>query len=142
MTIFRCCVLAVGMCLVGCRSADPVVSLGLDLDRVEQTRATIRALVADEDRQASLLAIVDAMQAGVAALDTEAVELREQIVVANRSYETTREDLTKQYDALGALIAQLGEVVKLHSLELRAGCTADEWAKIAVYDANGFEFHF
>lgn len=140
--IFRCSAVVLAFCLFGCRSSNPVVSMELNEDRVEQTRATIRALVPEEVRQASLLAVVDAMQAGVASLDTEAVELREEIVVANQSYDTTRKDLAKQYDALGGVIAQLGEVVKQHSLELRALCTADEWAKIAVYDDDGFKFSF
>ena len=140
--IFRCSAVVLAFCLFGCRSSNPVVSMELNEDRVEQTRATIRALVPEEVRQASLLAVVDAMQAGVASLDTEAVELREEIVVANQSYDTTRADLAKQYDALGDVIARLGAVVKEHSLELRALCTADEWAKIAVYDDDGFKFEF
>ena len=126
-------------CFFGCKSKDSFV---LNPDRVDETRSAIRSSVEDPARCDAMLAIVNAMEGEVTAAGSEVKELRQQIVEANRNYDTTREELEQLYADLGVQAERLATSVKVHSLQLREQCTESEWNRITSHKTKAFEFNY
>lgn len=113
--------------LTGCKSKE---AFGLNMERVDETRALIQAEIPDADRANNMLAVVDSYEAEAKVLVNEVKAKRSEIVEANRDYDTTREELQNLYDQLGKSLAQLAESAKQHSLKLRSHCSEEEWGEI------------
>jgi acetolactate synthase regulatory subunit len=126
--------------LAGCKSTED--SLGLNSERLDKTRAAIQTEIPDAERSKAMLAIANSFDAEAQEIieDTKAVRL--QIVEANRSYDTTREQLQQLYDELGAQIERLGNTTKEHSLKLRTLCSEAEWEEIFDHDDEVIEFKY
>jgi regulator of replication initiation timing len=123
----------------GCKSTD---STGLNPERVDETRAIIASAIEDSQRRATMLAIVDSMESQITEIGAEVGELRQQIVEANREYDTTRADLELLYAELEKRVERITATLKEHSLDLRRNCTASEWAKIVDTKTETFGFSF
>lgn len=125
--------------LPGCRSK---VAIGVNRGRVQTTRSSIEALQTDPERREAMLAVVESFEQSVLAIENEAQETRRQIIELNRDYDTTREELEQLYARLGALMKELGEVVKVNGLAMRELCSEEEWKRIATDKSALIEFSF
>lgn len=133
-----CLLLAFGG-VVGCKSND---TFGVNTNRVETTRSAIESIIPESDRREVMLAIVVSFEKSVMAIETEALDVREQIIEANRDYDTTREELEVLYARLGELVVELGDTAKVNSLALRELCSEEEWKRIADDKSVLVEFKF
>lgn len=125
--------------LYGCKSKDV---FGLNLERVDETRAVIQSEIPDAKRAADMLAVVDAYEADAKAIINDVKATRVEIVEANRKYDTTREDLQKLYDQLSEKLAALAESAKQNSLKLRTLCSEEEWEDIFDHDDRMLNFTY
>jgi len=113
--------------LIGCRSKDASV---LNLERIEESRAAILEHIPDPERRQEMLAMVDAFDSDVREVVREIKELRQQIIAANQSYDTTRSDLEAIYAQITVKLEELNGRVRADSMKMRALCSQAEWKKI------------
>lgn len=133
-------VLLVTAGLMGCKSAE--TSFGLNPERLDKTRAAILAEIPEVERRQSMLAVVDLFDVETQKIAEDIKGIRQRIVEANRSYDTTREQLQQMYDELGAQLDRLGQTTKEHSLKLRALCSKAEWEAVFAHDDDAVNFNF
>ncbi len=126
--------------LTSCKSAEK--TLGLNPERLDKTRAAIRAEIPDAERRQAMLEVVDSFQADVRKITEEVKAIRLRIVEANRDYDTPREQLQQLYDELGTQMDRLGDTVKAYSLKLRGLCSEAEWDGIFDRDDKAFGFNY
>lgn len=125
--------------LTGCKSKDVD---GLNTGRIEATRTAIKENIHEPDRQNKIIELVDSFEAETRGVIDEILELRQQIIVANQSYETTREDLKQLYAQTGTKLHDLGKLTREKSLEMRTLCSEAEWNQIASHDDKLVSFTF
>lgn len=139
-TVIGMLCLMMGLATVtGCKSKD---AFNLNTSRIDETRTVVEKTIIEPERRVAVLELLATFEGEMKSIETKAVGLRAQIVEANRSYETTREELEKIYEQLGEQLALLGETTKQYSLELRKHCSEDEWKKITSNWSDGINFKF
>jgi hypothetical protein len=117
----------VSACLLGCSSKG---TFGMNWGRVDETRSGIEKVIAEPDRRVALYAVIDSYVAKAGTLTDEVTVIRTDIVEKNRDYDTTREDLQKQYDELAEKLDDLLDLARDHGEQLRTLCSEEEWEEI------------
>lgn len=132
---------ALMLLLIGCTSNEPR-SLGMDPEKVEETREAIQSVVPDTVRATKMVAVLDEFAAEAKSLAQDAEAIQQKIVEANRDYATTRAQLEELYNDRVQVTQQLGDCIRDHSLRLRALCSEDEWNRIIDEIGDDVEFNF
>jgi hypothetical protein len=126
--------------MTGCKSKDPSV---LNLERIEESRAAILEHISDQNRRQEMLAMTDAFENDLMEVVGEIKALRQQIIKANQSYDTTRTDLEAIYARITVKLQEMNGRVSADSMKMRTLCSADEWKKIfGRNDKKMFNFSF
>lgn len=134
-------VLALLLLAGGCRHTEPN-ELSLNAERLAESRRQIVKTVPDADRRQQMLDIIDAFEVEAQRILSDIKAVREQIVEANRSYDTTRTDLERLYAMQEEGFEQLLDLTKSDSLKLRTLCSREEWSIIFAHEEQAIEFTF
>jgi hypothetical protein len=98
--------------------------------------------VADADRREAVHALINSYEQEMKEIGAKAIAIRKEIVVANRDYDTSREELDALYGQLGALVVQMGEAAQRCSVQARTHCSQEEWKAITSHKTQPFNFTF
>jgi hypothetical protein len=126
--------------LTGCKSKDSTL---LNLERIEESRAAIIEHIPEQERRQEMLAMTDAFEKDIMEDIGEIKKLRQQIITANQSYDTTRADLEAIYAQITVKLEALNSRVSADSMKMRSLCSEAEWKNIFSHnDKKMFNFSF
>lgn len=123
----------VGVLLVavtGCKTVTPEQVIQKQCD---ENRAAIEKHIQDPARQAAMLAIINGFEVEIRDISVDSEKARKRYDEALRKYETTDEQLLKLQQDVAACLDRLCGAAKVHSLQLRKQCSAEEWKEMTAH---------
>lgn len=138
--IVRYACLAALVLVVGCsRGAKKDAEFRPGGEWLDGMRASVEKVVADDDRKAKMIVLLDRIQQELEALDADVVKNYEDWTELDRDPATTRETFDAAYDKFEAVVDSHRDVIFEAGFELKALATREEWKELGKQDKTLYE---
>ena len=129
MKIFHIVGLAALAMLFGC-SSSPTSNEDIEKQAFDDMRTEVREVIEDAEREASVVALVDTMEAQFVVLREATVNRRKALAELNADYDATREQFAEHLDRYNADLERSQRAFLESHRALIDETTAEEWSAL------------